>query len=331
VHSIERIHGGRNSQVFRFQTEEDTEFLAKIYFQCSQDDRDRINTEFSSLTHLWKEGFRSIPRPVAVDKVFGCAIFEYVEGKRIGKEGIQYSDIDEAIHFLHRLYLLRERQESACFPNASGACFSMALIIKNINERLARFPKNEDVKGFHDACNDFVLHDFMPVYSNVMKWCRRAFHRDDMSWNRELKKEERTLSPSDFGFHNCVRKHDGTLVFLDFEYFGWDDPAKMVSDFLLHPGMQLSQEMGRHFIRGIQDQFDFKTSLTERLPLVYPLFGLKWCLIFLNEFVSEDRMRRGFAAHGALGEEELYRQQLEKARQMLHRVQNEYEEFPYYD
>ena len=48
------------------------------------------------------------------------------------------------------------------------------------------------------------------------------------------------LSPSDFGFHNAILKESGDLVFLDFEYFGRDDPVKLMADFIWHPGMKLS-------------------------------------------------------------------------------------------
>src|SRR6185503_11886129 len=39
------------------------------------------------------------------------------------------------------------------------------------------------------------------------------------------------LSPSDFGYHNAVLADDETVRFFDFEYAGWDDPAKLVCDF----------------------------------------------------------------------------------------------------
>ena len=42
---------------------------------------------------------------------------------------------------------------------------------------------------------------------------------------------DKCLSPSDFGFHNVIVEKDKILRFIDFEYAGWDDPAKMVSDF----------------------------------------------------------------------------------------------------
>ena len=60
-----------------------------------------------------------------------------------------------------------------------------------------------------------------------------------IDFKRILPKSERCLSPSDFGFHNAICDVNGVYHFVDFEYFGWDDPAKMICDFILHPGMDL--------------------------------------------------------------------------------------------
>ena len=49
------------------------------------------------------------------------------------------------------------------------------------------------------------------------------------------------LSPSDFGFHNTIKSKK--LYFIDFEYFGLDDPVKLVIDFILHPGMKLNLQL----------------------------------------------------------------------------------------
>ena len=62
---------------------------------------------------------------------------------------------------------------------------------------------------------------------------------------------------------------------------------------------------------------------------VYPLFGLKWCLILLNEFVADSFQRRQFAATGAADRSALQLQQLDKARRMLNRISQEYQSFPY--
>ena len=52
--------------------------------------------------------------------------------------------------------------------------------------------------------------------------------------NKEFKNNisipNRILSPSDFGLHNTISKKN-KLYFFDFEYFGWDDPIKLICDF----------------------------------------------------------------------------------------------------
>ena len=144
-----------------------------------------------------------------------------------------------------------------------------------------------------------------------------------MDW--ELPIAERTLNPSDFGFHNALRRVDGNLVFLDFEYFGWDDPAKMIVDFILHPAMNLTLQLKLRYVRGLLAHFANMSTLSARLPAVYPLFGVKWCLILLNEFVPVDLARRDFAETESVERGERLAQQLTKARKMLAEVTKSYE------
>ena len=96
------------------------------------------------------------------------------------------------------------------------------------------------------------------------------------------------MSPSDFGFHNALRKIDGSLVWLDFEYFGWDDPAKLICDFLFHPGFNLTEKQSRQWLQGCQQIFIADSQLSERLYYSLPLYGLRWCLIILNVFLRNE-------------------------------------------
>src|SRR5258707_15893745 len=68
-----------------------------------------------------------------------------------------------------------------------------------------------------------------------------------LAFDAELPQEWRSLVPSDFGFHNSLRRPDGSLAFLDFEYFGWDDPVKLTADILLHPGKPLKPSQRTRF------------------------------------------------------------------------------------
>jgi hypothetical protein len=176
----------------------------------------------------------------------------------------------------------------------------------------------------------FLDHDFTPFLDEVARWSEARLNSAGMSSAEELDWTRRTLSPSDFGFHNALRQPDGPVIFLDFEYFGWDDPAKMIVDFLLHPAMDLSADLKRVFVSAILGRFGDWPALRARVESVYPLFGLKWCMIMLNEFLPDSFLRRQFAATAPADRAALQHQQLEKARQMLGRIRHEYQTFPYY-
>ena len=162
-----------------------------------------------------------------------------------------------------------------------------------------------------------------------MDWCQRNSRELGTSFDSDIKVEERILSPSDFGFHNALRAKDGRIVFFDFEYFGWDDPAKTISDFLLHPAMSLNEESKRRFVQGMISAFSENKQLMTRVELVYPLFASKWCLIFLNEFISEEFSRRAYAIESVLDKKQLQKEQLNKARIFLEKIKGQYQSFPY--
>lgn len=255
----------------------------KSYFQPQ-----RLAVEFAALQFLWQAGLRCIPQPIAADE--HVAVYEFIAGT---KPVPTAADIDAAVAFLNRLRTLTGEG----LPNAAEACFSVREIIANLEQRFARL------------AGSGVIEEFLPLLERARR-------------TPDSPATERVLSPSDFGFHNALRRPDGSLVFLDFEYFGWDDPAKLVCDFLLHPAMDLSDELKRRFYRG----YVTNKSLAQRVEIVYPLFGLKWITILLNEFVPDDLRRRRFA-----GQAPDPAVQLEKARRMKARIEREYDHFPYRD
>ena len=328
IASMKRVGSGRNSRVYRLTCEDATVYTAKSYFQNSPD-RDRLGVEFSGLQFLWKNEVRCVPRPIIADKTHGYAVYEYIDGRTIPSLKVTDSDIDYSIDFLARLKQLKSSEGSHALPAASEACFSVRGIVDNISQRLSRLQAlRKDGQQYH-ALDEFLTGDFVPSFNEITGWCQSNLNQSGISFTAELPGEERTLSPSDFGFHNALRCADGRIVFLDFEYFGWDDPAKMIADFLLHPAMRLGESLKRHFAAGILKRFADYKFIDKRVEIVYPLFGLKWCLIFLNEFVPELLLRRTFASKKELDNDKLMAAQLAKARRMLHRVMNEYEHFPY--
>ena len=81
----------------------------------------------------------------------------------------------------------------------------------------------------------------------------------------------RMPSPSDFGFHNILCK-DGILNFVDFEYAGTDDIAKLLADFSLMPEIQLSNSHKNLFRKTIMSQLDLDRYFDKRLALLDFMF-----------------------------------------------------------
>lgn len=328
---MNRIGGGRNSRVYRLICKNSSQYVAKLYFRQKLGQRDRLGVEFSSLQFLWENGERCIPQPIAADKNQGYAVFKYINGKKISSQEVTNSDIDYAVQFLARFKKLKNRKDSRFLPPASEACFSAQAIVNNIEQRLSRLLALRDSESQYHALREFLVNDFMPSFDEITKWCKSSLNKSGICFVSDLRYEERTLSPSDFGFHNALRCSDSQLVFLDFEHFGWDDPAKMISDFLLHPAMDLSESLKSRFVASILSQFEDNGDIAGRTGILYPLFGLKWCLIFLNEFLPEDLLRRSFASEDAIDERNLQTEQLKKARYMLQKLRTDYEPLPYHD
>jgi hypothetical protein len=321
--AFQKLKGGRNSRVFRVDCDDDSAVAVKAYFQSAQDQRDRMGNEFRAFQFLKSEGLRKIPAPLATDAARRIAIYELVTGQPLRAEEIGEADIDQAVEFLWSLKNIADSGKGREFSGASEACFSIEAILKNIDERFRRL---DEASADEPVLAGFLRNEITPFRKIAGQRCHEICREHGIDPAAEIPMSERTLSPSDFGFHNALRVADGRLVFLDFEYFGWDDPAKTVADFLLHPGMQLSPALKQHFFSSVIVALAGVPKLRHRVRAVYPLFGLKWCAILLNEFTLENLARRCFAD----GTKNSWNKttQLEKARHMLAQVINDHHNFP---
>ena len=202
-------------------------------------------------------------------------------------------------------------------------------IVAGIRRRLERLREARPAGQAGADAAEFLDTRLVPLLDDVVRSGNRQLAAAGIGSDDVLAPHRRTLSPSDFGFHNAISSDAGPLVFVDFEYFGWDDPAKTVADFVLHPAMTLRADLCRAFTAAAHDVFASDPTYRARLGAYYPLFGIKWCLILLNEFLPESILRRRFAGVADGDLEDLRRAQLAKAEQMLCRVRLGHESFPY--
>jgi hypothetical protein len=199
----------------------------------------------------------------------------------------------------------RDADAALGLPAATEAVLSL----DDLRDQIARrFTRLSAVAADEPELAAFVETELHPEFA------RLSAASPDLK--RPLERRQRTLSASDFGFHNALRRADGSLAFIDFEYFGWDDPVKLTADFLWHPGMRLDRAEREAFAAGAQRIYGDDPGFAPRLADRFPLFGIRWALIVLNEFLPQVWARRRFSGRG--GDWDVAkREQLLKARTLL--------------
>jgi len=307
VKNVAQLKGRGNSSVYKILTAENSIFF-KVYPQTGK--HDRLGSEFCSTKTLNDLGMNEIQKPIASNKELNIAAYEW-----INVNNTQIFDIDaieKSLQFLKKLHSKRSNHLFDNFSMASDSCISILSIENQIKRRLLQLQKSS--KGFSNL-NEFLKNDFIPIFTKVISWSKLSLTKEQ-DYSKMLNKKELTLSPSDFGFHNMMFSESGNLRFIDFEYFGWDDPVKLISDFSHHAGMNLTKEMEDYWFSGVKNIYG--EHILNRLQSSWPLYGLNWCLIILNEFKVDVWNKRCLAnQEKKLNRKDVLLDQLTKSRNKL--------------
>lgn len=310
------VKAGGNNRVYRIETAEGP-FALKTYVQDPGDDRDRLGTEFGALAFLGCHSITCVPEAVSRDADRGIGIYGWIDGTPVDGPGKE--DVDSAVGFVQSLARLSTADGAGALRSASEACLSAAELTRQLTHRHERLAAVGD-----PALDTFLADTLGPAIAGIGARARTAFVTAGMDFDVELAPALRILSQSDFGFHNAIRTDDG-LAFIDFEYFGHDDPVKLTSDFLLHPGFVLEADEKRRFALAMHDLFADDTAFAHRLRILFPLYALRWALIVLNPFLPGWQASR--AGSGDIRRQRAER--LQRAKDMVTTAQMSEGNFPY--
>jgi hypothetical protein len=304
---------GGNNRVIRLDTDGGP-FVAKLYFDDAGDRRDRLQSEYSFLEYAARIGVRCVPSPIACDAAQRVAIHEYVQGQPLSADRLALAHVQQAIDFFRALNAPPRPGAEGLAPASDGG-FSIADHIQLVERRLDRL-RRLPVEGSIDREAAVLVGEIGTAWEGVKRRVGQDAARLRLDADEPLAGDERCVSPSDFGFHNALVRPSGEVVFLDFEYAGWDDPAKAIGDFFCQPQVPVDRRWFAHAAEGFTAHAPSGSRLVSRARILLPVFWLKWCLIRLNEFTPEALRRRRFARPecdvGALK-----RERLQHAREAL--------------
>lgn len=311
IAEVSPLHGGGNNKLYRVVTGSGARYALKQYYERAGDQINRAAIEYNALSFLSGQGVKCVPEPIAKNEVEHFALYEYIMGQPIELDSISNADLDGIFAFIRELRRVSEVNGADSLSDASEACFTFDDMRDGIQRRLRVFEEIDNAAPDIRQLRAFLTNDFQRVFNKVLDVREKSgTHRQTAG--------DKILSPSDFGLHNAIRRKTGEIVFLDFEYFGWDLFEKMIADLFLHPGMGLSGELQQALLVQLSQQCRLGwDTVRDRLQWVYPMSALKWCLIILNEFNPQRMCQRVAAARNAFDPVQRRQRQMKYARTLL--------------
>lgn len=264
---------GANNQLFRIEFENRLPIALKVY---KNDARGRLAREYNFSSFAWENGVHSIPKPFSCSFEENLALYKFVEG--IPTQRVEASHIQQALHFI--IQLNKNKNEALHLPKAEEACLHIDDYFTSVEGRLERL-SNSIIKDSIDIeAKKFIQEELLSAWKQV----KQQFL---LSQTNYLQAEDHILSPSDFGFHNALINGNGDISFIDFEYAGWDDPAKMICDFFCQPATPVPMHSFLTFTETIANLSKNPKATQERTKSVLPICRIKWCCIILNVFKND--------------------------------------------
>ncbi len=309
---LERLTGGRNNQAFRVTLEDATDVVLKLYHHDPRDTRDRLRAEWNFLTYVWERGVRNVPQPIVKDDASHAALIGFVAGEKRKPGTLIENDVAQAADFIAAINTT-PRDVMALNPG-SEACVSIEQHIETVTRRVARLDQLDPTAPHASAAQAMIDNEVQPAWIDIKSKAFIGANLAGVGVHRQLDPTEMCVSPSDFGFHNALADKDGALTFIDFEYAGRDDPAKLICDFLCTPEIPLPGDWTEQTIIKLARAID-GDSVRERARLLLPVYRIKWICIMLNEFLPIGGARRDFAERET--REQRCTAQLEKVRHAL--------------
>ena len=275
------ISPGGNSTVFKLCLSDKSENLLKRYPQEIAVNRSRLKTEVSACRLLRTVGIEQPAEVIYEDVENEIAVFRWIDGSRVANPKAKH--IESLLQFVEELRNIKRTDEVHAFPSAKEACLNGQDICDQIQNRRDRLGRRE-IKS--EELKTFLSQIFDPLVAKTIAWAQEEWPAG-RSFFEPLPRKFQTLSPSDFGFHNALWERSGKLRVVDLEYFGWDDPVKLASDFCWHPAMKIPQRLQQKWILGMRQLFSSDQDFENRLTIAHPLYGLRWAMIVLKPFFSK--------------------------------------------
>ncbi|MBM3870327.1 MAG: hypothetical protein FJ392_05090 [Verrucomicrobia bacterium] len=287
------VAGGRNNRSFLLRDERSSTFVKRYVLEPGGRDRGSAEWLFSRYARLCGA---AVPEPLAQHRRpdgSEAIAFQFTAGTPGRSITINERMVAEAIQFIVRLQHHLESEDARALPAASESCRSIEQHLFLVQSRVDRVLREAELP---ENLREIFAQQLVPRWNEIVTFVREMI-RNDAALDAPLTDPELVVSPSDFGFHNAIVGNAGRgVTFVDFEHAGWDDPGKLVADFLCQPEVPVPEEYGEVLIAELAGARGFSEPwLATRVSLLLPCYVVKWCCIMLNHYVPSSAARRRYA------------------------------------
>lgn len=278
--SLAQLAGGMNSLLYKCSSLE-ASWVVKQYPQSSSDASKRMQAELDFLIYCSVASPLNVAELVQVDYARRCLILKYINGSSC-PEGVSpsISQLKDAFKFFRDLNENKDLAKEHVSANAKDSFVALLSHVELIESRISMMSTDHIESGRRIFASSLL--DQIKTHSyNVKIMVDKEINDGSVSDLIDL--NDLCISPSDFGFHNAIITADKT-IFIDFEFSGWDDPAKTCIDFVLQPrnpvNISLASACSSFFP-------DVKNLYSRRTALLLKILDLKWKIIILGLFNRE--------------------------------------------
>ena len=237
---------------------------------------DRMKAEVDFLNYAAVVVPRFVPKLIRSDFDRRCVVMEYVEGCQY-PEGIapQWCDVKAAVDFFRQLNSDHRLAKKHLSLAAAEGFLSLREHIANIQARQNGMYTDHLPINIRQKAGK-LLATLNEQTDRIAGWTEALISSGTVT--DALTAESRIVSPSDFGFHNAIRTPTG-VKFFDFEFAGWDDPAKATADFILQP--RVPTALGTSPLLDSLSS-EIRDEIQSRYEVLGVILRLKWLAIILS-------------------------------------------------
>jgi len=310
--TLERLRGGINNQVFRCG-DGAQKWVIKAYAPSHPGQRDRMQAEQQFLEFAREVAPGFTPALIHTDPERRCVVLENLDGKAFS-EGMPppAEAVESAVRFINLLNREPRLARESIKLDAAEGFLSLRQHLANVQERLEAMSCEHletSTKPMAEALLRKIRRELAQVEEKTNNLIEQGFVLD------AIDPDQCCVSPSDFGFHNAISTGTG-IRFIDFEFAGWDDPAKATLDFILQPRVPVVGYVSP-LLTAWQPERQFP--IQARCQHLAPILRLKWLCILLA-VLNPDRLKQMLAVISGEELSQLISTRLESAKTYLART-----------